>query len=99
MGCGAVAGGVDTSGVDLATQAVIHGVVTRSDEPVGGAYVRLLDRTNEFTAEVPTGDDGEFRFFAAEGDWTIRVLTPGASSVDRRVHALVGGVSEVRIAL
>jgi hypothetical protein len=99
MGCGAVAGGVDTSGIDLKTQAVIHGVVTRADAPVGGAYVRLLDRTGEFTAEVPTGDDGEFRFYAAEGDWTIRTLAPGAASVDRKVHALVGAVSEVRIAI
>ena len=37
-------------------------------EPVDGAYVRLLDATGEFTAEVPTSATGQFRFFAAPGD-------------------------------
>ena len=31
------------------------------------AYVRLLDRTGEFTAEVPTSATGHFRFFAGAG--------------------------------
>jgi len=99
MGCGATAGGVDTRGVDLSTQAVIHGVVTRDEQPVAGAYVRLLDRTGEFTAEVPTGADGEFRFFASDGDWTLRTLAPGTSSVDRPVRASLGSVTEVQVAL
>jgi hypothetical protein len=99
MGCGATAGGVDTRGIDLSTQAVIHGVVTRGEQPVAGAYVRLLDRTGEFTAEVPTGADGVFRFFATDGDWTVRTLTPGAGSVDRPVRASLGRVTEVQVAL
>ena len=46
--------------------------------PVGNAYVRLLDSTGEFTAEVPTNELGQFRFFAAPGAWTVVVLAHGA---------------------
>jgi hypothetical protein len=99
MGCGAVAGGVDTSGVDLSMQAVIRGVVTCADRPVDRAYVRLLDRTGEFAAEVPTGPDGGFRFFATDGDWTLRTLAPGSDPVERRVRAAVGAVTDVRVTI
>ena len=57
------------------------------EEPVGNAYVRLLDRTGEFTAEVPTSATGHFRFFAGEGDWTLRTLAPQSEPVDNAVHA------------
>jgi hypothetical protein len=62
--------------VDLEKETVITGVV-RNDaaEPVGGAYVRLLDATGEFTAEVVTSPQGVFRFFAAPGSWTLRALS------------------------
>ncbi|HYO40720.1 MAG TPA: DUF1416 domain-containing protein, partial [Nocardioidaceae bacterium] len=63
--CGATTGGLSLDGVDVKKESVIQGVVTRGEEPVGGAYVRLLDRTGEFTAEVPTSATGHFRFFAA----------------------------------
>ena len=43
--------------------------------PVAGAYVRLLDATGEFTAEVVTSAAGQFRFFAAPGTWTLRALS------------------------
>jgi hypothetical protein len=99
MGCGAVAGGVDTSGIDLSTQAVIRGVVTRAEQPVSGAYVRLLDRTGEFTADVPTSSDGGFRFFATDGEWTLRTLAPGSDPVDRQVRAAVGAVTDVRVTI
>ena len=46
------------------------------------SYVRLLGETGEFTAEVPTGDDGRFRFFAAPGAWTLRTLAPRSEPVD-----------------
>jgi len=82
------------SGVDTTNEAVIQGVVTRDGDPVTPAYVRLLDAGGEFTAEVPTSDEGEFRFFAAPGSWTLRVLAPG-SSVDRAVVATNGEVAEV----
>ena len=79
--CGAVKGGPSLEGVDVANQAVIQGVVVRGDEPVGNAYVRLLDRTGEFTAEVPTSATGQFRFFAGPGEWTLSttVWGPGPS--------------------
>ncbi|MFE6649973.1 DUF1416 domain-containing protein, partial [Nocardioides sp. NPDC057772] len=48
--CGATEGGLSLAGVDVAKEAVIQGQVTRDGEPVHGAYVRLLDRTGEFTA-------------------------------------------------
>ncbi len=62
--------------VDLEKETVITGVLTTADgEAVGGAYVRLLDSTGEFTAEVVTSPEGVFRFFAAPGKWTLRALS------------------------
>lgn len=97
--CGAVKGGPSLEGVDVANQAVIQGVVTRDDQPVGNAYVRLLDRNGEFTAEVPTSATGQFRFFAAPGTWTLRTLAPRAEVVDRAVVAAKGSVAEVAVAV
>ncbi len=94
--CGAIAGGPDITGVDATKEAVIQGIVSRAGEPVSPAYVRLLDGTGEFTAEVPTSATGQFRFFAAPGAWTVRVLAPGAS-VDCAVHAELGEVADLAI--
>lgn len=99
MSCAAPAGGAATEGVDLANESVIEGVVVRGGAPVGGAYVRLLDATGEFAAEVPTGDAGEFRFFAAPGQWTVRTLAAGAAPVDRAVVASRGAVATVEVAV
>jgi Protein of unknown function (DUF1416) len=95
--CGAVEGGLSLDGVNVAKEAIIQGRVLRSGEPVGTAYVRLLDRTGEFTAEVPTSDAGEFRFFAGDGEWTLRTLAPKAEVVDTLVVAAVGSVAEVTV--
>ena len=84
--CGATPGGPDLAGVDLANQTVIQGAVLRggvsdgvpNGAPVGNAYVRLLDLNGDFTAEVPTNSEGQFRFFAAPGSWTVVVLAHGA---------------------
>jgi hypothetical protein len=95
--CGATEGGLSLAGVDINKEAVIQGQVLRGGEPVASAYVRLLDRTGEFTAEVPTSATGHFRFFAGEGDWTLRTLAPQADPVDRVVNAGVGRVAEVTI--
>jgi hypothetical protein len=97
--CGATKGGLSLDGVNVAKEAVIQGQVLRGDAPVGNAYVRLLDRTGEFTAEVPTSATGHFRFFAGEGDWTLRTLAPQAEPVDSLVHAQVGSVAEVTVAI
>ncbi len=97
MSCGAAAGGTGLEDVDVASQSIIQGVVVHDDGPVGNAYVRLLDRTGEFTAEVPTSAKGQFRFFAAPGEWTLRTLAPRTEPVDRSVKASRGEVAEVRI--
>ncbi|PVG84472.1 hypothetical protein DDE18_02375 [Nocardioides gansuensis] len=97
--CGATEGGLSLEGVNVAKEAVIQGQVLRGDEPVPNAYVRLLDKSGEFTAEVPTSATGHFRFFAGDGEWTLRTLAPKADPVDTRVVAAVGSVAEVQVAI
>ncbi len=97
--CGATTGGVSLEGVNVAKESVIQGVVTHDEQPVGNAYVRLLDQTGEFTAEVPTSATGHFRFFAAPGEWTLRTLAPKADAVDSKVVAQQGVVAEVAVAI
>ena len=74
--CGAPQQGGGLAGIDLSTQTVIQGSVWHDGAPVAGAYVRLLNDTDEFTAEVVASPEGEFRFFAAPGDWKVRALAP-----------------------
>ena len=99
--CGATEGGLSLDGVNVAKEAVIQGQVLRDGtgggEPVPNAYVRLLDRTGEFTAEVPTSATGHFRFFAGDGEWTLRTLAPKAEPVDRTIVAATGAVAELTI--
>ena len=97
--CGAKAGGPSVEGLDLTTEAVVQGIVVRDGQPVPGAYVRLLDGTGEFTAEVPTSATGQFRFFAAPGQWTVRTLAPRANVVDLPVVAATGEVADLEIAV
>ncbi len=101
--CGATVGGLSLDGVNVAKEAVIQGQVVRGAgedaTPVSGAYVRLLDKSGEFTAEVPTSATGHFRFFAGDGQWTLRTLAPKADPVDRAVQAQTGSVAEVLISL
>ena len=97
--CGATEGGLSLAGVDVAKEAIIQGRVLRGNEPVGGAYVRLLDRSGEFTAEVPTSATGHFRFFAGPGEWTLRTLAPKSDPVDAKVTAATGVIAEVAVAL
>ncbi len=97
--CGATKGGLSLDGVNVAKEAVVQGIVTRGGEPVSPAYVRLLDRTGEFTAEVPTSATGHFRFFAGPGEWTLRALAPKSDPVDQQVVARTGEVVEVEISV
>ena len=97
--CGATEGGLSLEGVNTKIEAVIQGQVTRAGEPVPNAYVRLLDKTGEFTAEVPTSATGHFRFFAGDGEWTLRTLAPKAEPVNISVTAAVGSVAEVAVAI
>jgi hypothetical protein len=97
--CGATKGGLSLDGVDVAKEAIVQGVVVHDGEPVSPAYVRLLDRSGEFTAEVPTSATGHFRFFAGEGSWTVRVLAPGSQPVDRAIVARVGDITELEVSV
>jgi hypothetical protein len=96
--CGAPVQSLDLEGIDVAKESIVQGTVVKDGSPVGGAYVRLLDSTGEFTAEVQTSATGAFRFFAAPGDWTLRTLTSG-SSVDTAATAVQGEVVEVTVSV
>ncbi|HEY0002295.1 MAG TPA: DUF1416 domain-containing protein [Actinoplanes sp.] len=86
------------AGVDLEKETVITGVVRNAEGAgVGGAYVRLLDSSGEFTAEVVSSPEGVFRFFAAPGSWTLRALSR-AGNGDLTVDA-TRGVTEVAISV
>ena len=97
--CGAPAQDLSLEGIDVAAETVIQGTVTRGGEPEGGAYVRLLDSTGEFTAEVVTSATGAFRFFARPGSWTVRALASGDATAETTVTADQGAVTEAAIAL
>jgi hypothetical protein len=97
-GCGAPAGGV-SGPAGAGNQAVVEGHVTRAGDAVSTGYARLLDEGGEFVAEVPLGADGGFRFFAAPGRWTVRVLAPGGLTADRTVTARYGSPVAVNLAL
>jgi hypothetical protein len=74
-GCGAPTQSVKLpANIDLATQVVLAGKVVSGDSPVGGAFVRLLNADGDFAGEVVASTDGDFRFFAAPGTWTVRAL-------------------------
>jgi uncharacterized GH25 family protein len=75
--------------IDVGNQTVIQGQVWHDGAPVAGAYVRLLDSTDEFTAEVVTSPEGEFRFFAAPGQWKLRSLAQVGKG-ERVIDAEVG---------
>jgi hypothetical protein len=62
-------------GVNPDVQSVVQGRVLAGSTPVAGAFVRLLDGGGEFTAEVVSSPDGDFRFYAAPGSWTVRALS------------------------
>ena len=96
--CGAPAQTLDLEGIDVAKESIVQGTVVRDGAPVPGAYVRLLDSTGEFTAEVQTSATGAFRFFAAPGDWTLRTLTSGSSG-DTPATARLGEVVEVTVSV
>jgi len=96
-GCGAPAGGAPLT--DAGNQAVVQGRVTRQGAPVGSGYARLLNGDGEFVAEVPLGEDGGFRFFAAPGTWTVRVLAPGGVTADETVTADYGQRTALEVSI
>ncbi|MFD6896713.1 DUF1416 domain-containing protein [Rhodococcus sp. NPDC060086] len=85
------------SNVDTEKETVITGRVLAADgQPVGGAFVRLLDSTDEFTAEVVASATGDFRFFAAPGDWKIRALSSTGNGT-ATVNPTAAGVHNVDV--
>ncbi len=85
------------AGVDLEKETVITGrVVDGSGQTVGGAFVRLLDSSDEFTAEVVASATGDFRFFAAPGTWRVRALSKLGNG-DAVVAPEGAGIHEVDI--
>jgi hypothetical protein len=93
--CGAPAGGVTITKDKAGKEAVIEGQVLLNGAPVSTGYVRLLGSGDEFVAEVPLGEDGGFRFFAAPGEWILRVLAPGNVRLERDVTADIGQITKV----
>jgi hypothetical protein len=104
--CGARPGGPSLDGIDLTKQTVIQGQIVRdgiddsvpNGAAVANGYVRLLDGSGEFTAEVPTNTEGQFRFFASPGVWTLVVQAPGARA-EKKVVAERGDVTDLVITL
>ena len=104
--CGARPGGPSTDGIDLTKQTVIQGIILRdgiddavpNGAAVSNGHVRLLDASGEFTAEVPTNAEGQFRFFASPGVWTLVVQAPGARA-EKKVVAERGDVTDLVITL
>lgn len=85
------------AGVDLDRETVISGrVVDGSGHTIGGASVRLLDSSAEFTAEVIATPAGDFRFFAAPGTWTVRALS-AAGQGDVTLRPRGAGIHEIDI--
>jgi hypothetical protein len=97
-GCGAPVGGAALP-ADAGRQAVVQGRVTQNGTGVPVGYARLLNEGGEFVAEVPLGEGGEFRFFAAPGTWTLRVLAPGGVRAQRTVSADTGQVAELEVTI
>lgn len=86
------------AGTDLNKHTVLAGTVRLEGEPVAGAFVRLLNSTGEFTAEVVSSASGEFRFFAAPGTWTVRALHRFGTG-ETTVHAEGPGLHPVEVTL
>lgn len=98
-GCGAPAQSISLPvGIDVAKETIIAGTVSNSGAPVGGAYVRLLDVRDEFTAEVVTSPEGHFRFFAAPGTWTLSIMHRDGR-IRQQVRAPDTGIYETLLTL
>jgi len=98
QGCGAPAGGVAVT-ENSSGEAIIEGTVTGDGAPASVGYARLLNEGGEFVAEVPLGPDGGFRFFAAPGTWTVRVLAPRGARAEETVTADRGHTTTVALSV
>ncbi|WP_370945470.1 DUF1416 domain-containing protein [Amycolatopsis sp. cg5] len=96
--CGAPVQTATPADYDTKGQVVLAGKVTSSDAPLGGAFVRLLDGNGDFTGEVVSSADGDFRFYAAPGNWTVRALHRSGNG-EASVTASGPGVHQLAIAV
>ncbi len=96
--CAPPVGGLSVEGIDVGKESVIQGSVRKGSEPVAAAYVRLLDASGEFTAEVVTSDEGHFRFFARPGEWTLRALSSKGAG-ERKVVAQQGHAVDAEVVI
>jgi hypothetical protein len=96
-GCGAPQQTATTTS-EVTDQVVVAGKVYSAEQPVGGAFVRLLDSRGEFTAEVVTSPEGDYRFYAAPGTWTVRALHR-AGSGQAELSASGPGVHSLNVAV
>ncbi|OZM71511.1 hypothetical protein CFN78_20440 [Amycolatopsis antarctica] len=97
-GCGAPAQTAIGEHTDTGDQVVVAGKVTGDTGPVGGAYVRLLNADGDFAGEVQASAEGDFRFYAAPGEWTVRALHRSGNG-QASVHADGPGLHAVAVAV
>lgn len=97
-GCGAPAQTATPSSFDTQGQIVVAGKVNGTQGPVGGAWVRLLNGDGDFVGEVQASPEGDFRFYAAAGDWTVRALHASGNG-EAKVTTGEAGLYEVPITI
>jgi hypothetical protein len=84
---------------DYVGESAIVGKVYRDKAPIEGAYVRLTGSADEFVAEIRTGAEGAFKFWAVPGEWRVSCLAPGAERLEQPVSLEKGHSAEVRFDL
>ena len=62
-------------------------------------WSKAANDDGEFVAEVPLGADGGFRFFAAPGTWTVRVLAPRGARAEETVSADRGHTTTLAVSV
>ena len=97
-GCGAPEQTALDATADTNGQVVVAGKVSGNDGPLGGAYVRLLNADGEFAGEVQASTEGDFRFYAAPGEWTVRALHRSGNG-QATVNAAGPGLHQLAVAV
>ena len=98
--CGATEGGLSLDGIDVAKEAIIQGQVrraaaSRSATPTCGCSTAPASSPPRSRPRRR----GHFRFFAGDGEWTLRTLAPRIQPVDTKVTAEVGAIQEVAVSV
>ena len=76
----------------------VAGRVTRGGDPAPRAYIRILDRTGEFAAEVWCGPGGEFKLELPPGEWRLVCLAPKVR-LEQMLHLDPGDHTEIEVSL